>query len=58
MDRPRTFPPAQPVAINPSLRTLQAEMLLLCARIGYSPPAFDWIRPGAAGSIQPEGISP
>jgi hypothetical protein len=31
---------AQPqVAVTPSPRTLHAEMLRLCARIGYSPPA-------------------
>jgi hypothetical protein len=27
------------VAVTPSPRTLHAEMLRLCARIGYSPPA-------------------
>jgi hypothetical protein len=27
------------VAVTPSRRTLHAEMLRLCARIGYSPPA-------------------
>jgi hypothetical protein len=27
------------VAVTPSSRTLHAEMLRLCARIGYSPPA-------------------
>ncbi|MGE0499946.1 MAG: capsid protein [Rhizobiaceae bacterium] len=27
------------VASTPSVRTLHAEMLRLCARIGYSPPA-------------------
>jgi hypothetical protein len=26
------------VAVTPSRRTLHAEMLRLCARIGYSPP--------------------
>jgi hypothetical protein len=26
------------VAVTPSLRTLRAELLRLCARIGYSPP--------------------
>jgi hypothetical protein len=29
-----------PVAVTPSRRTLHAELLRLCARIGYSPPAF------------------
>ncbi|MER9326398.1 capsid protein [Mesorhizobium sp. M0152] len=28
------------VAVTPSPRTLRAELLRLCARIGYSPPAF------------------
>jgi hypothetical protein len=37
----KTFPPMQPFAVNPSSRTLHAEMLRLCARIGYSPPASD-----------------
>ncbi|AZO12418.1 capsid protein [Mesorhizobium sp. M3A.F.Ca.ET.174.01.1.1] len=27
-------------AVTPSPRTLRAELLRLCARIGYSPPAF------------------
>jgi hypothetical protein len=27
-------------AVTPSRRTLHAELLRLCARIGYSPPAF------------------
>ncbi|MBZ9798107.1 capsid protein [Mesorhizobium sp. ES1-4] len=27
------------IAVTPSLRTLRAELLRLCARIGYSPPA-------------------
>ncbi|MBZ9704284.1 MULTISPECIES: capsid protein [unclassified Mesorhizobium] len=27
-------------AVTPSLRTLRAELLRLCARIGYSPPAI------------------
>ncbi|MER8391773.1 capsid protein [Mesorhizobium sp. M0045] len=27
------------VAVTPSPRTLRAELLRLCARIGYSPPA-------------------
>jgi hypothetical protein len=27
-------------AITPSLRTRRAELLRLCARIGYSPPEF------------------
>jgi hypothetical protein len=27
-------------ALVPSRRTLHAELLRLCARIGYSPPAF------------------
>jgi hypothetical protein len=31
--------PARPdIAVTPSLRTRHAELLLLCARIGYSPP--------------------
>ncbi|PAQ00018.1 MAG: capsid protein [Mesorhizobium sp.] len=28
------------VAVTPSPRTLRAELLRLCARIGYSPPAL------------------
>ncbi|MFC3323816.1 capsid protein [Mesorhizobium cantuariense] len=28
------------VAVTPSPRTLRAELLRLCARIGYSPPAY------------------
>ncbi|WP_353645635.1 capsid protein [Mesorhizobium sp. WSM2239] len=33
--------PARPTsAVTPSRRTLHAELLRLCARIGYSPPAF------------------
>jgi hypothetical protein len=28
------------VAVTPSSRTLHAELLRLCARIGYSPPTF------------------
>ena len=28
------------IAVTPSRRTLHAELLRLCARIGYSPPAF------------------
>ncbi|QKC83372.1 capsid protein [Mesorhizobium sp. NZP2077] len=28
------------VAVTPSSRTLRAELLRLCARIGYSPPAI------------------
>ncbi|RWB31200.1 MAG: capsid protein [Mesorhizobium sp.] len=28
------------VAVTPSPRTLRAELLRLCARIGYSPPTF------------------
>jgi hypothetical protein len=28
----------QPIAVTPSRRTLHAELLRLCARIGYSPP--------------------
>ena len=28
------------IAVTPSSRTLHAELLRLCARIGYSPPAF------------------
>jgi hypothetical protein len=27
------------IAVTPSLRTRHAELLRLCARIGYSPPA-------------------
>ncbi|RWM88456.1 MAG: capsid protein [Mesorhizobium sp.] len=27
-------------AVTPSPRTLRAELLRLCARIGYSPPVF------------------
>ncbi|QKC96458.1 capsid protein [Mesorhizobium sp. NZP2298] len=30
---------ASRVAVTPSPRTLRAELLRLCARIGYSPPA-------------------
>jgi hypothetical protein len=29
----------QACAVTPSARTLHAELLRLCARIGYSPPA-------------------
>lgn len=29
---------APDIAVTPSSRTLHAEMLRLCARIGYSPP--------------------
>jgi hypothetical protein len=33
------FAPSKPdIAVTPSRRTLHAEMLRLCARIGYSPP--------------------
>ncbi|HEY4191670.1 MAG TPA: capsid protein [Mesorhizobium sp.] len=32
-------PSTWPFASTPSPRTLRAELLLLCARIGYSPPA-------------------
>jgi hypothetical protein len=28
------------IAVTPSPRTLRAELLRLCARIGYSPPAI------------------
>jgi hypothetical protein len=38
MDRHDTYPPRRPVAVIPSSRTLRAELLRLCARIGYSPP--------------------
>ena len=33
------YPPRRPVAVIPSSRTRHAELLRLCARIGYSPPA-------------------
>jgi hypothetical protein len=33
------YPTKRPAAVTPSLRTRHAELLLLCARIGYSPPA-------------------
>jgi hypothetical protein len=36
----RAYPIGTPVAVTPSRRTLHAEMLRLCARIGYSPPAL------------------
>ena len=39
MGLPRTIRQTQPVAVTPSRRTLHAELLRLCARIGYSPPA-------------------
>jgi hypothetical protein len=32
------YPARRPAAVTPSPRTLHAEMLRLCARIGYSPP--------------------
>ena len=32
------FPAYRDAADTPSLRTLHAELLRLCARIGYSPP--------------------
>jgi hypothetical protein len=33
--------PGKPdIAVTPSSRTRHAELLLLCARIGYSPPAL------------------
>jgi hypothetical protein len=38
MGRRKIFPPTQHAAVSPSRRTLHAEMLRLCARIGYSPP--------------------
>lgn len=34
----RGFPINDSFALTPSARTLHAEMLRLCARIGYSPP--------------------
>jgi len=39
MGRRSERPETQLIAANPSRRTLHAEMLRLCARIGYSPPA-------------------
>jgi hypothetical protein len=33
------MPAKSDIAITPSLRTRHAELLRLCARIGYSPPA-------------------
>jgi hypothetical protein len=39
MGRQSGHPKTQLIAANPSRRTLHAEMLRLCARIGYSPPA-------------------
>ncbi|MBA3448081.1 MAG: capsid protein [Pseudaminobacter sp.] len=33
------YPSTQISGVTPSRRTLQAELLRLCARIGYSPPA-------------------
>jgi hypothetical protein len=33
-----TLAEAPAIAVTPSRRTLHAEMLRLCARIGYSPP--------------------
>jgi hypothetical protein len=38
MGRRKIFPPTLHAAASPSRRTLHAEMLRLCARIGYSPP--------------------
>ena len=35
----RQMPDSIDIAVTPSLRTRHAEMLRLCARIGYSPPA-------------------
>jgi hypothetical protein len=40
MFNPRAYPAQLTSAITPSRRTLHAELLRLCARIGYSPPAF------------------
>jgi hypothetical protein len=37
MVRPRSAAPS--IAVTPSPRTVHAELLRLCARIGYSPPA-------------------
>jgi hypothetical protein len=38
---PARFVPVRPqFASTPSRRTLHVELLRLCARIGYSPPAF------------------
>jgi hypothetical protein len=39
MGRQKRFPPTLDAAVSPSRRTLHAELLRLCARIGYSPPA-------------------
>jgi hypothetical protein len=39
MGRPNSFPSISHAAVKPSRRTLHAELLRLCARIGYSPPA-------------------
>jgi hypothetical protein len=39
MGRFESFPPTLHAAVSPSRRTLHAEMLRLCARIGYSPHA-------------------
>jgi hypothetical protein len=39
MGAEKAYPVGMPVAVTPSRRTLHAEMLRLCARIGYSPPA-------------------
>jgi len=41
-------------ALTPSLRTRRAEMLRLCARIGYSPPAFP--KPATAYGLLQERI--
>jgi hypothetical protein len=41
MSTPNVHPVQQQTsAVTPSRRTLHAELLRLCARIGYSPPAF------------------
>ncbi|WP_267905037.1 hypothetical protein [Aquamicrobium zhengzhouense] len=32
---------AERIAVKPSARTRHSELLILCARIGYSPPSFD-----------------
>jgi hypothetical protein len=37
MDRPSSFPVTPHAAVKPSRRTLHAELLRLCARIGYDP---------------------
>ncbi|MET0574750.1 MAG: capsid protein [Mesorhizobium sp.] len=40
MVRSIAFPAIADVASTPSVRTRHTELLRLCARIGYSPPAF------------------